>query len=159
MVAGRKVYAAGHGHTLIEVLVTLGLVGIAAAVALPRFDARRLRIDAAQRLVIANLRLARASAITTSVHFAVEFAAAAQIQVERMSKDSAGRWQVDPASVQTIPLPASTHFAAGVLGNRIEFNSRGMAVNLTAPQQVAIVDDFGVSKSLQAWPSGQVDAF
>jgi prepilin-type N-terminal cleavage/methylation domain-containing protein len=148
-----------RGFTLIDVVTTLSVIAILAGIALPRFDNRRVDIMAAQRLVIAKLRLARTNAITKSVHFRVSFPTASQIQVASMQENppGSGTWQVDSSNVQTIPLPNVTQIQSSEVGTSIEFNSRGIAVNLTAPQQIDARDTFGVTKSLQVWPSGQVN--
>ena len=115
-----------------------------------------------QRLLIANLRLARTNAISKSVHFKVSFPSATQVQVARLKESPAGSgiWLADTASpAQTITLPASTSVKSTVVGTSVEFNSRGLAVRLTGPWQVDAQDAFGVTKSVQVWPSGQVNEF
>ena len=155
-----------RGYSLIEVIVAMAIFGILARTAVPHFDARRMKINAAQQLIAANLRTARAKAITKSTHYRIDFTSASQILVEPMVQQVDGTWSVDTPKVQTVPLPSYTHFASGsqctspctpVIGTAIEFNSRGMATNLAAVQQVTLVDDFGISKAIQAWPSGQIN--
>jgi Tfp pilus assembly protein FimT len=148
-----------RGFGLIDMVTTLSVVAILAGAAFPSFDNRRVQIIAAQRLVIADLRLARTNAITKSVHFQVSFPTARQIRVARMqeSPPGSGAWQVDSSNVQTTTLPNVTQIQSSEVGTSVEFNSRGMAVNLTAPQQIDARDTFGVTKSLQVWPSGQVN--
>lgn len=124
--------------------------------AIPRFDARRMRVNSAQRLVIANLRLARTNAITKSVHFTLDFPTSVQVRVQRMM-EVRGAWEVDSSDVQTISMPGGTAVPDALVGTSIEYNTRGMAINLAAPLQIDITDTFGVTKSLQAWPSGQVN--
>jgi hypothetical protein len=126
-----------------------------------------VRVAAAQQLVAANLRLARAKAITKSTHYRVDFTTASQMTVTPMVQDLLERtWSPDTANSEPIALPKNTQFAAGsqcttpctpVIGTSIEFNSRGVAVNLAAKAQITLVDDFGKSKALEAWPSGQVN--
>lgn len=154
--------SAARGYTLIELVVGLSIVGILAAVAIPHLTPRTMNIIATQRLLIANLRLARTNAISKSVHFKVSFPSTTQVQVARLKENPAGSgvWQADAASpAQTITLPASTSVKATVVGTSVEFNSRGLAVSLTGPWQVDAQDSFGVIKSLQVWPSGQVNEF
>jgi prepilin-type N-terminal cleavage/methylation domain-containing protein len=154
------------GYSLVEVIVAMALFGVLARIAVPHFDARRMQINAAQRLVIANLRLARAKAITKSVHFRIDFANASQVRIAQMVQDGAGVWSVDDTKTKTIALPASTRFASGtqctspcqaIIGTNIEFNSRGISTNLAAVEQITLIDDFGKAKALQAWPSGQIN--
>jgi prepilin-type N-terminal cleavage/methylation domain-containing protein len=150
---------AARGYTMIEVVMTMAIVGIIAAIARPHFDARRLQIVTAQRMVIANLRLARTNAITKNVHFQVTFPASQQLRVSRMIETPAGSgtWLVDSTNVQTIPLPPVTQVASGVVGASFEFNSRGFPLNLNAVRQIDLQDTYGATKSLQLWPSGQVN--
>jgi prepilin-type N-terminal cleavage/methylation domain-containing protein len=158
--------ASMRGYSLIEVVVAMAIFGILARTAIPQFDARRMKINAAQQLIAANLRLARANAITKSLHCRLAFINADQFQLQPMVHWPDGTWHVDTPNVRTIPLPAYTHFAAGsqctspctpVIGANIEFNSRGVPTNLATVKQVTLLDDFGRSKAIQAWPSGQVN--
>ena len=159
-------YASMRGYSMIELMVAITIFGIVARTAIPHFDARKMKINAAQQLVTANLRMARAKAITKSLHYRINFSTANQIQVQPMVQQVDGTWSVDTPNVQTVPLPSYTHFATGsqcvspctpIVGTNIEFNSRGIATNLAALAQVTLIDDFGVLKALQAWPSGQVN--
>lgn len=145
-----------QGYSAIELLATIGLLGIVTAMAIPHFDSRRMQINSAQRLLIANLRLARSSAITKSVHFRVDFPAASQVRIQRLIQVGA-EWQVDPDGVQTMSLPTGTALPSSLVGTSIEYNTRGMAIDLAAPRRIDVTDTFGVTKSLQAWPSGQVN--
>jgi prepilin-type N-terminal cleavage/methylation domain-containing protein len=155
-----------RGYSLVEVIVAMGILAVLARIAIPHLDARRMRINAAQQLVASNLRLARAKAITKSVHYRVDFTNANQLQVAPMVQDGAGIWSIDDTKKQTVALPTNTHFASGsqcrspcqpIIGTNIEFNSRGITINLAALEQITLIDDFGVFKALQAWPSGQIN--
>ncbi len=146
------------GFSLIEVLVAIVVFGVIALIVAPHLDARRMQINTAYSEVIANLRLARSNAITKSVHYQVEFPSATQVRLERMKQDPAtGEWQTDDTKVQTITLPSATALSSAVVGARYEFNTRGMTVNITGPQQIAVKDGYGVSRTLEVWPSGQVN--
>jgi Tfp pilus assembly protein FimT len=144
---------------MIEILVVMSIFGIIAAIAAPQFRASRVRINNAHRMVLANLRLARANAISRSVHYQVSFPTATQIRVSRMQETppGSGTWVVDTTNAQTIPMPTATEVASTVVGNSYEFNSRGITVNLTGPQRIDVTDTYGVTKSVQVWPSGQVN--
>ena len=144
-----------HGYSLIELLVAMAVLAILTGTAFLGYRSNRLQINNAQRLVIGALRGARASAISKSVHFAVEFAAGDRLLVQRMVRDDSG-WHVDPANVRTVPIPAPAYVSSTAVGARVEFDSRGVAVNLSTPQQIELRDSFGVSRWLQAWPSGEI---
>lgn len=155
-----------RGFSLVEVIVAMVIFGIIARIAIPHFDARKMKVLAAQQLIAANLRLVRAKAITKSLHYRLAFTAAKQIQVQPMVLQTNGTWAVDSANVKTLALPSNTQFAAGsqctspctpVINTFIEFNSRGVATNIATMQQITLIDDFGKAKAVQAWPSGQVN--
>ena len=147
------------GYSVIEVLVAVGLLVVVLGIALPQYRAERLHIVTAQRVVIANLRLARATAINESSHTQVNLPSATQMRVAPMVENPAGSgsWQVDLSRALTIALPTATQFASGMVGAVVEFNSRGFVVNLTAPLRIQTEDSFGATRSLQVWPSGQVN--
>jgi hypothetical protein len=146
---------ASGGHSLLELLVIMGVLSILTGTAFLGYRSNRLQINNAQRIVVGSLRGARASAISKSVHFTVEFAASDRLLVQRMVYDDSG-WHVDATSVRTVPLPAPAYFYSSTVGSKVEFDSRGIAVNLTAPRSIELRDSFGVSKSIQAWPSGEI---
>jgi prepilin-type N-terminal cleavage/methylation domain-containing protein len=155
---------ASRGFTLTELVVTFSILAVLILIALPRWDARRLNILEAQRMALADLRLARSSAITTSMHFQVTFPAVTYMQVARMKEEPAGSgtWVVDSNHVQDISLPSGTQVKLSgtetLQSLSVEFNSRGLAMGLAAPQSIDLQDSFGRTKSLQVWPSGQVNA-
>ena len=156
-----------RGYSLVELIVAIAIVGIVARTAIPHFDAGRMRILAAQQLVAANLRIARSNAITKSLHYRVDFPTANQMKLIPMVENALdGTWAADTSNSQAVALPKNTQFAAGsqctkpctpIIGTSVEFNSRGVAINLTAKVQITLIDDFGKSKALEAWPSGQID--
>lgn len=152
--------AAGRGFTMIELVVALSISAILVGVAIPRMRPRTVNVLATQRLLIATLRLARTNAISKSLHYKVSFPSITQLQVARLQETAAGSgvWQADAAfPAQTITLLPSTSLKATLVGTSVEFNSRGIALALNGAWQVDVVDTFGVTKSLQVWPSGQVN--
>lgn len=151
---------AARGFTLIELVVALTISAILVGVAIPRMRPRTVNILATQRLLIATLRLARTNAISKSVHYKVSFPSVTQVQVARLQETAPGSgvWQADAAyPAQTITLRPSTSIKATLVGTSVEFNSRGIALALVGAWQVDALDTFGVTKSLQVWPSGQVN--
>ncbi|MFI5397272.1 MAG: Tfp pilus assembly protein FimT/FimU [Candidatus Binatia bacterium] len=147
------------GYSLPEMMVTLSIIGIVTAIAVPRWNAGRMNILAARRMVIANLRLARANAITKSLHYRVSFPDAGHVSLSGMLQSPAGSgtWVVDTTKVQTSALPACTQVPAAALSITVEFNTRGMVVSASTMTQISLTDSFSSTKSLQVWPSGQVD--
>ena len=148
-----------HGYTLIEVMSTAMIAGLMLASAMPHFDSRRLGILNAQRILIANLRTARSNAISKSMHYQVTFSTQSQLQVAAMDETPAGSgvWQADTTKAQSIKLPTGTSVDSSLVGTSVEFNSRGIAVNVAATLQVNAHDTYGQMKSLQVWPSGQIN--
>jgi len=152
-------YAVRHGqggYSMIEMLAVLGLLGIAFAAAAPTIKPAWMDISNAQSVLIANLRLARTNAITRGVHYAVAFASATTLELQRMQLQN-GAWTVDASQTQTVNLPPDTQLPIPIVGTSVEFNTRGQAVNLLTVEQIDITDSFGATRSTQAWPSGQVN--
>lgn len=144
------------GYTLIEVLVTMSVFGILVGTALPHYHADRLHLGAAHQQLVAVLRDARGLAVSHNLHYAVEVAAADQIVVQRLRQVGTA-WESDGAPLRTLRLLAPTSVASDLVGVRVEFNGRGVAVNLATPQRIDLQDSFGASKSLRVWPSGEID--
>lgn len=162
---------AQSAYTVLELMVTLAIFFAVAKIAISYFEPRRMQIVAAQRLLIANLRVARANAITRSVHFQVALNTANQIKVSQMQENpvGSGNWQVGTTNVQTITLPSVTQIMSTEVGKTVEFGTRGWACfatssttctvgTITSPLQIDAQDSYGQTKSLQIWSSGQVNA-
>ena len=147
---------ASPGYTLIEVLVGMAVFGVLISTALPRYHADRLQLGAAQMQTLAMLRDARSLAVSRNLHFAVKIAAADRIVVQRLRQVGTA-WESDGDPLQTLQLRAPASVAQGLVGTRVEFNGRGVAVNLTTPQRIDLQDTFGASKSVQVWPSGEIN--
>ncbi len=150
--------AVAGNTTIIELLVTLSILAIVTASAPLLLDATRLHINEGQLVLIGSLRLARANAINKSLHYQVT-CHATQFIVARMAENppGSGTWVPDPSTpAQTTTLPSRTHLIQ-VFDTVVEFNARGFAVNLSTVKQLDLQDDFGVIRSLQIWPSGQVN--
>ncbi len=135
------------------------MIAVLSAIAMPGWKANRMNILTARRMVVANLRLARANAITKSIHYQVSFPDTSHVSLSAMQLDPLhpGTWVVDTTKVQTSALPSRTNVAASSLSTVVEFNTRGMVVNVSSMKQISLSDSFGSTKSLQVWPSGQMN--
>jgi len=149
--------AAARGFTMVELLVAIAIFGLLAKTAVSSISPRRVQIGAAQLQVIAQLRLARMSAITSVSHYSISFASTTQFQVYPMTYNGT-IWQLASTPTNTVTLPTGVTFPSALVGTRLEFNSRGTFVTSNAVSQVNLTDVFGQTKSLQVWPSGQVNA-
>ena len=147
-----------RGYTLIELTVSLSVIAILAAIAIPEWRASTMNILVARRMVLANLRLGRSNAITKSVHYQVSFDAShVVLSAMYQSPAGSGNWVVSTTNVQTSPLPAGTQVSQAAQSTVVEFNTRGMVVNATTMKQISLTDSFNNTKSLQVWPSGQMN--
>jgi prepilin-type N-terminal cleavage/methylation domain-containing protein len=155
--AARLFSAPQRGFTLIEVITVIAIVGILARVAYSYIDPTRLHIGAAQLQVMSQLRIARTKAITSVSHYSVQFSSSTQLTVYPMTYNGTA-WQLATSPISTVTLPSSVTFATGVAGTGVEFNSRGMVVGTSGVLQLNLQDTFSVTKSLQVWPSGQINA-
>ena len=147
------------GRSLIEVVVTVSMIGVIGAIAAPRWNASRMNVLTARRTVLATLRLARANAITKAAHYQVSFPDAHHVALSAMYQSPAGsgNWVVDTTKVQTIALPASTQVSSASVSITVQFNTRGMVTNATTMTQLSLTDSFSNTKSLNVWPSGQMN--
>jgi len=149
-----------RGYSLIELAVTISIIAIIIATQMPQWNQNRINILTARSMVLANLRLARTNAITKSIHYRVSFPSdMSHVTLSGMLQNPAGSgiWVVDTTKVQTSSLPASTQVSSSSQSIAVEFNTRGMVANATAMTQISLTDSFGNTKSLQVWPSGQIN--
>lgn len=153
----RTVIRGDAGTSLSEVFFAITIFGIVTANLVPALSHKRMEINTAERMVLSHLRIARGNAITRNVHYLVEFPSATQIRVSRMAENADGQWQVDPAEVRTIALPSATSFSADNVGDSFEFDTRGIVVNLSEPVRIELADPYGSRKTVEAWPSGQIN--
>ena len=94
-----------RGYSLIELLVAVGIFGLLAALGLPHLDTRRQDIQTATTQVIADYRWARNRAITSGVHFGIEWTSTNSYEVQRMKQAANGTWSKD-VTVKSVTLPS-----------------------------------------------------
>ena len=155
--SARMFRATARGFSVIEVLVGIAMFGILVKTAISDINSPRIQIASTQLQVVGQLRLARMKAITSVSHYSVSFTSASQFKVYPMTYNGT-IWQLAATPINTVTLPSAVSFPSALVGTGIEFNSRGMMVSPTAVTQIDLTDSFGQTRSLQAWPSGQVNA-
>jgi len=151
---------AGHlggqrGYSLVELLVAVGIFGLLAALGLPHLDTRRQDIQTTAAQVIADYRWARNRAITSGVHFGIEWTSTNSYEVQRMKQAANGTWSKDVA-VKHVTLPSYIN-TAWYWPSVQEFNTRGMMVTTTYPiYQMFWDSNYNGWHMLSLWPSGQI---
>lgn len=146
--------ACSTGHTVMELMMTVTIVGVLLGTALPHIDTRRESINGAVSSVIGDLRFTRARAITSGRHYAFELVDSRTYRVERM-RDAGTSWDTDSVA-REVTLPE--HLELILEGATVlEFNTRGMMISADAPPTLTLNDKkFGASHALSIWPSGQI---
>lgn len=142
------------GYTVMELMMTVVLIGVLVGTAIPHLDTRRESINGAVESVVGDLRFTRARAITTGRHYTFDIVDAQTYRVQRMRVDGTA-WTADSISRQ-VSLPEHVELTldgASVL----EFNSRGMMISADLPPTLTLNDTkFGAGREVLIWPSGQI---
>ncbi len=115
---GRRATCAGL--TVLEVLVVAALLGLLLALVLPRIDPRPLDLLADARELVANVKVARARAISRTTRYQVVVTGPTAYEVRRAE---GGLWTAE----RTVTLRPRVQFEAGP--TCAEFDSRGRLVN------------------------------
>jgi Tfp pilus assembly protein FimT len=143
------------GHSVVELLTAVSIFGVLAAVGLPHIDTHRQDLQNAVAQVVGDFRWARARAITSGAHFALEWTGSGQYRIARMKATDDGTWEVDEV-VKEVRLPATV--VRWGWPNSIEFNTRGMMVSSTDGAWQHLWDvGFGAGRQVTVWPSGQTN--
>jgi len=141
--------------TLAELLVTMSLLAIVLGIALPQFPRRPYALWTAHEQLLADLRLARADALTRGDHFRFDIYGATTYREYRM-RLVAGVWVINGPPLRDRTLPAGVSFTSGV-GSQFEFNTRGLMLNPGAATQITLSEAAtGHTRVVTVWPSGQV---
>jgi prepilin-type N-terminal cleavage/methylation domain-containing protein len=142
------------GYSLIEVLVTISILGILLGSALVHYDPRREDINTAQQAATGDLRAARVAAITSGRHVSVEVQAPYAWTVHRL-ENVGGVW-TPSTDLKHVDLPTGLTVASTTAVATVEFNTRGVMVNSDTPITIKLNDDFGAARIVTVWPSGEV---
>lgn len=144
-----------RGFTVLELIVTVALMSIMTAIAMPRAPHSSLTLWGANEQLLADLRRSRADALTRGDHFVLEVTGASSYQERRMRLVGT-EWLPQDPPVRLRNLPSGITFTAGV-GMRFEFNTRGLLVIPDAAGSLQLHDTrSGHNRGVTVWPSGQV---
>jgi prepilin-type N-terminal cleavage/methylation domain-containing protein len=143
------------GLTIIELIVTLAVLGVAFAIAVPRAPRGAFSMWRGHAQLVADLRQTRADALTRGDHFVFEVLDATRYAEHRMTWNGAG-WVKNIQPTRMRVLPDGIVFSAGT-GAQFEFNTRGLLVLPGAAQSLRLRETAsGLERQITVWPSGQV---
>ena len=142
------------GFTLVELMITVAIISAAAAMAIPKRDSV-FELRGAHSTFVADMRMARGSAIAEGVHFRLEIFDATTYGILRLM-EAGGGWVQDGDPEIERSLPPHVTFS-GSVGDAYEFNTRGLVVEPATQATITLVDgSTGQSRTVDLWPSGQV---
>ena len=151
-----------RGVSIIELLVAIGIASVVMALALPRLNQSALNLPIAEQNLIADIRMARASATTRGARFQVSLSAESYSIQRLQDDDNDGVWEPDSGfSAQTVELPAGITVTVGA-DAEIEFTTRGLLADQSdgtpAPiVEISLHDSYeGETRMMEVWPSGQI---
>lgn len=149
-------YRARRGFTLIELIVTIGILGVVLSIAVPRLLTQRFGIHSARAQLIADFRLTRSDALARGDHFQLRVTSITTYVEERMQLVGVV-WQPLTPATRRRTLPDGILFTGNV-GSTFEFNTRGLLVTPGAAATLTLRDTKGITRPVTVWPSGQVAA-
>ena len=146
--------------TLLELIVSMAVFAVALGIAVPRGQNGAYALWMANQQLLADLRKARADALTKGDHFLFSVTAANKYSEYRMKLDPLGGWVPQEPPVLTRTLPNGVTFSSGFdegVGATFEFNTRGLLVTPGDAASLALYDDHTeLTRQITVWPSGQV---
>ncbi len=131
-----KKFLSKRGITLIELMSTVVIVGIVAAMAVPRFQIayERLKFRSANRSVVSTMRLARSIAISSKAYVGLHFNPSSRV-VTLFQKDSAGAssttFEASDSTIRVDTLPVEFSYVGTDLGNNVLIYKPNGAANFT----------------------------
>lgn len=142
------------GFTILELLVTMGILAILFATAATFIRPSIYDLDTATKELVGNLRVSRGHAVSRGAHYRIAVSSASAYGVERL-KEAGGAWIVDETEARLVTLPPAIQLATGV-GATIEINSRGLLVQPADLLLLTLSDaSNGQTRVIEVWPSGQ----
>jgi prepilin-type N-terminal cleavage/methylation domain-containing protein len=152
-VQDRSATRARSGLTVLELLVTTAVLGVALAIAAPGAGAKRFSLWNAQAQLLADLRHTRADALTRGDHFRLVVTGPSSYEAERLQL--VGTDWVPVATVRSRTLPSGLTLASSGVA-AFEFDTRGLLVDAAGTTTLTLQDEEGQTRRLAVWPSGQV---
>ena len=154
--------AGEQGMSLMEVLVTITIVGLLSALPLVNLNRQGLKLADALDDLASNIRLARANAVSRGVHYLVTLNSNSYSIQRLQDPDGDDVWESDGAfAEQEFELPAGITISEGA-GAQMEFTMRGLLAPLPdgTPADVVTIrlstSGESQSEAIDVWPSGQV---
>ena len=134
------------GMTIMELLIAVVIVGIVAAMAVPRFQIayERIKFRAANREITSKIRLARSFAVSTKSQHGVYFdqAALSYILFKDVVNTGAMQYDAGDSIISLDTLPAVFSFlATDEINNSIVFRSNGSTPGTVNVVTLAVTPD------------------
>jgi prepilin-type N-terminal cleavage/methylation domain-containing protein len=154
IVSGRDRGIGESGHTLLELITVMALIGVLAAAAAPFTDTRRQDINTAINVFVANVRQARARAITSGTHVEFNWLGSGRYEIRALEEASRSVWLAANTATKQGEVPDTVSVAMET--TTFEFDTWGMLVSSDEPVDVDFSDAYGANHRVSVWPSGQV---
>jgi len=146
-----------QGFSLLELLGAFAVMSVMAAVAIPQFRSNTHNLWQAHSLMVADLRQARAYALTRGDHFRVTVTSPTRYELRRYrDDDNNGVWTADGTALRVRSLPSGVRITSSG-GSAFEYNTRGLMINPNAAAVLTLRDtNTNYDRVIRVYPSGQV---
>lgn len=142
------------GFSVVELVVTLGIMGVVLAIIIPRLSPQPRYFDADLREFVDNLQVARQWASSRTTHYRLRVTSTSTYVIER-GVLSGNIWTF-PTVDRSVTLHARIAFGAGDVGKAAEFSSRGAMVGTTLTFSLTNSEG-GSTKSILVYTTGMVE--